>query len=158
MVAGVGSFFTYNKFLKPEPKKVHFHAGVVVFKNNKQVDFSDEKYMKTEPCTVGHEEETYEDIQLEKAHLHDNVGDVVHSERSGATWGDFFKNIKYEIDYSKVKAYSGGKELKDFQNQAIVPYDSVVVFIGENNKELLKKAVTKEYIKQKEKKSDGCGK
>ena len=142
------------------PQKVHYHAGFVIFTNNKKVDFSKTQYMSVEPCTLQtHEEEdTPQDIQREKAHLHDSVGDVVHVERSGATWGDLFTNLHYSIDYAQATAYLNGKKIADLAKQEIHNDDSLVVLIGKNDitKEL-KQAVTKKHIEETAKKSESCG-
>lgn len=147
----------FGKKVFPE-EKIHYHAGFVVFYNNKKIDFSDNIYMNVKPCTTGEEEEVEEDEQLEKAHLHDNVGDVVHIEATDAHWEDLFTNIHYAIDYSKTTAFVNGKKIGNFQNQPIHPYDSLVLFIGTVDKDQLKEAVQKKYIMEKEKKSDDCGK
>lgn len=157
-VLGVTGFFVAKKQMPSlfAPKELHYHAGFVVFENNKKVDFSDFKYMSVKPCSVKETSEP-EDDQMEKAHLHDNVGDVVHVHRENAYWHDLFTNLKYPIDYSKTTGYINGKEVADWQNQKIQSYDSLVVFIGENDKKHLKEAVTKEHIQLTEKKSENCG-
>lgn len=139
-------------------RKVHYHAGFVVFENNKKLDFSDLKYMYLKPCVAeGSEDTGNEDIQLEKAHLHDNVGDVVHIERTGAVWQDLFTNIRYPVDYKKTTGYINNQKILDFQKQPIRPFDSLVVFIGDNDPTNLAAGVTKEYIETKAKKSVECG-
>ncbi len=140
------------------PKKVHYHAGFIVFKDNKKINFSDFKYMYEKPCTInGKENEESENEKLEKAHLHDNVGDVVHIEKSGAKWGDLFTNIKYPIDKDAI-IYINGKEIKNFQKLSIKPYDSLVMFIGSNNvNEDIKQALTQKYIEEMGSKSKTCG-
>lgn len=145
---------------KEAVKKVHYHAGFVVFKDNKQVDFSDFKYMVVKPCTTDktEEKESNADNQIEKAHLHDLIGDVVHVERENAKWSDLFTNLKYTIDYKNTSAYLNGKNINDFQNLVIQPYDSLVVLIGENDtKNVLTKAVSVDHIKKTEKRSENCG-
>ena len=139
-----------------EVKKIHYHAGFVVFKNNKQVDFSDLKYMVIKPCTIEEIEEK-EDLQIEKAHLHDEVGDVVHVEAENAKWSDLFTNLHYSIDYKNSIAYINHKKIKDFQNLAIKPYDSLVILIGTNDIErALSNTVSINHIKEAEKRSEGC--
>jgi pimeloyl-CoA synthetase len=138
------------------PEKIHYHAGFVVFQDDKKLDFSDNKFMNIKPCTKN-EEEHEEDEQLEKAHLHDNVGDVIHVEQKNAKWKDLFTNIHFSIDYSKVTAYVNSKKVTDFENQEIHPYDSAVIFIGDNDKKYLKEAVTKKHIMEKETTSESCG-
>ena len=39
LIIGFSSFFLIKKFTAP--KKVHYHAGFVVFQNDKKIDFSD---------------------------------------------------------------------------------------------------------------------
>ncbi len=140
------------------PKKAHYHAAFVVFENGKKKDFSAFEYMYVKPCSINKKDDsTDQEIQTEKAHLHDNVGDLVHVERMAALWRDLFKNIHYEINYSDVVGYINGKKTDNFQNQPIHAYDTLAVFVGNNNiLQLLLKVPTKDYIKKQEKKSKNC--
>lgn len=141
------------------PQKTHYHAGFIVFQNNKNLDFSDIKYMFLEPCVLNNkiENDTPGNIQIEKAHLHDSVGNLVHIERTGAKWMDLFTNIRFPIDYTKTTGYINGKQVSSYQLQTIKPFDSLAVFIGNNDKKLLRQAVTKDYMIKMAKKSTGCG-
>lgn len=143
-------------------KPPHFHAGFIVVKNNKQEDFTASKYMSIKPCTLDNID-TYEAIskeseQLEKAHLHDKVGDVVHVERRGAKWKDLFSNINYDLNFSEAEAYINGKKVASFQNRLIGEYDSVVIFVGKDNdvNKFLSQAVSKKHIQEVESKSEDC--
>lgn len=148
--------FIHNKITTE--KKVHYHAGFIVFQDNKKLDFSDTKYMNIPPCTLQKDDTSHEDPQIEKAHLHDNVGDVVHIERDGAVWKDLFTNIKFPIDYSKTEGFINDKKVENYQSQAIKPDDSLVVFIGSNDlAKDLQQAPTKDYIEKIAKKSTSCG-
>ena len=148
--------FYYKKPVIPT-EKIHYHAGFVVFENGKKLDFSDNKYMSIKPCTLnGEEDETKEDPQVEKAHLHDNVGDVVHIEEEGAIWRDLFTNIKFEVDYSRVAGYINGASVPNFELQPINQFDSLVLFVGSTDKSLISQAVTKEYIEEWGEKSSTC--
>ncbi|HVA97031.1 MAG TPA: hypothetical protein VND99_05245 [Candidatus Acidoferrales bacterium] len=150
------AFILYNRVQAQQ--KIHYHAGFVVFKNNTKLSFSDKKYMYTKPCTLnGKEDTTNENDQLEKAHLHDNVGDVVHIERSGAVWQDLFTNIKFPLDYSKTEGFINGQKVTNYQTQPIKPDDSLVVFMGNNDiTKDLKQAPTKDYMERMAKKSGTC--
>lgn len=142
-----------------KPKHVHIHAGFQVYKDSKLQDFSDFKYMHEMPCTVnGKPVEGQKDEQMEKAHLHDRTGDVVHVHRDNAKWRDLFTNIKYSIDEKNLTAYINGKVTINFLDQRIGPYQSVVIFLGKNDneKDLLKKVVKKDRIQQVERKSENC--
>ena len=155
--SSIVGFFFINK--TRALKKVHYHAAFTIFKENKKLNFSEFKYMYTKPCNLNEkEEEEHEDEQLEKAHLHDNVGDVVHVERESARWIDLFKNIKYPVDYGRVKGYINGEKVENWEDQDIHPYDNLAIFIGENNiSEELKLTPTKEYIQEMGQKTKTCG-
>ena len=153
---GVGTFTLSQRFFIPQ--KTHYHAGFVVFQNNKKLEFSDMKYMSVEPCVLNNKhEDSAEDIQIEKAHLHDNVGDLVHVERTGPIWKDLFTNIHYSLNYAKTTGYINGKQVNNYQFQSIKPFDSLVVFIGKSDQKLLAQAVTKGYMIKMAKKSTTCG-
>jgi len=154
------SYFGYlaiKKFTTPE--NVHYHAGFVVFQNDKKIDFSDFKYMRVKPCLLdeSNHDESPEDIQSEKAHLHDNVGDVVHIEGEGTIWKDLFTNIKYDLDYTSATTYINGKKVSNFENLSVQPDDSIVILTGDNKSDHLKDAVSKKYIEEKAAKSVDCG-
>lgn len=151
----IAAVFISKRFFTPQ--KTHYHAGFVVFQNNKKVNFSDIKYMYLEPCTLNKSNDTSAAIQIEKAHLHDNIGDLVHIERTGPIWKDLFTNIHYPIDYAKTIGYINGEQVTNYQFQPIKPFDSLVVFIGRNDPNLLAQAVTKGYMIKMAKKSTTCG-
>lgn len=155
VVVSYFAYFTVKKITAP--KKVHYHAGFVVFNDDKKIDFSDFKYMRIKPCSedINHEDSD-EDIQAEKAHLHDLVGDVVHVEEKNAYWRDLFTNINYKLDYSKTVALINGKRVNHFENQKIQPDDSLIILIGNNKSNHLQDGVKKEYIEEKAKKSADC--
>ncbi len=155
VLAGV----TANRRLSTPTKEIHLHAGFQVYIDGKLQDYSDSKYMDLEPCTtLGHE--VKEDDQKERAHLHDNVGDVVHVHREGAVWGDLFKNIGVAFDRNKlITGYRDGLVVPDVLAAPIGPYESLVIVVGDQTKsqDYFKGAVTVEYIKDVESKSETCG-
>jgi hypothetical protein len=157
--AGFKVYKAYSQKVSQKEPEIHLHAGFAVFENGKKVDFSDIKYMNVEPCTLHKSEskETPEHNQLEKAHLHDGVGDVVHVHREGAKWSDLFTNIGYPIDYSKVTAYVNGEKVDDIKDFPIKAYDSVVFFVGSTEELPLVQGITLDHIKEVESKSESCG-
>lgn len=147
----------YFQSRKSVPQKVHYHAGFLVYVDGKLQDFSGLRYMNEEFCRLTPKELTSYDIQKEKAHLHDGVGDVVHVHREGAVWMDLFKNIGFIIPNSKtIRGYLNGKLIENILNQPIKPYDSVVIVIGSEKRVNLENYVSREHIKKIEKKSEGC--
>lgn len=155
--AVISAYFFLTRF--DAKKEVHYHAGFLVYNEGKLVDFSDLKYMQVVPCTADGSE-IHMDEQIEKAHLHDNIGNVVHVHREGAKWGDLFKNIKYNIPQSQdITAYKNGKPVKDILNTPIEPYDSIIISIGKEriSEAKLKSPVTKKQILEAEKRTETCG-
>lgn len=142
------AFFTSKK-----QEKVHYHAGFLVYIDGILQDYSDTKFMHIEPCVVegvAHEE----DEQLEKAHLHDNVGDVVHVHRNSAKWKDLFVNLGITLPQNApITVYT--EATTGTLNDPITPYESVIIIVGENkNKEM--PYITREHIEETERNSESC--
>jgi hypothetical protein len=158
-IVGAAGFFAFNK-QTPPAEKIHIHAGFQVYRDGVKQDFSDMKYMKIEPCTTKEHKLTAEEEQQERAHLHDQNGDIVHVHRKGATWGDLFKNIDYQLPKDKeVASYDGDQKIDNFLSTQVQAYQSVVIVIGDQSKaaEFAKGRVTVERIKEVEKLSEKCG-
>jgi hypothetical protein len=136
---------------------VHYHAGFTVYVNGIRQEYSAPQYMHAEPCPVGTATPPPGDPQEEKAHLHDGVGDVVHVHRTGATWGDLFKNIGVSFpEPSAVVGYESGKKIDGILIRPIQPYESVIIVSGPATGIDLTGFVTKQHILDVEKKSESC--
>jgi hypothetical protein len=141
-----------NNFQNPE---IHYHAGFKVFVNGYQQDFSEDRYMNFTLCTLRGKSENN---QLEKAHLHDNTGDVVHVHRKGAVWGDLFTNINYSFPPNvPVIGYINHRKIENILAYPIKPYDSVIIVAGDASNIDLNAYVTLNQIRETEKKSETCG-
>lgn len=151
-----------NSNKENDAKNIHYHAGFQVYIDGELQDFSGNEYMHETPCTVDGkpvENNEHADEQLEKAHLHDHTGDVMHVHRERAVWGDLFANIKYNFpDGKEIRIFAHGKEIEDLNDYPIIPNDSVVILVGEHESpdEYLENSVTLERIKEVEKKSETC--
>jgi hypothetical protein len=140
-------------------EEVHYHAAFKVYKNNQSVDFAQPKFMQSGAC--GDEVEiTPEHEQLEKAHLHDNIGDIVHVHREGGTWRDLFKNIKYKVPSDSI-VYVDGNKAEDGLSSPIKKYTRVLILVDSSTttdiKELFKSIPSIKDIKENEKFSETCG-
>jgi hypothetical protein len=156
----VGGFFTW-KFFHPPTVYTHIHAGFHIYVGDQKQDFSGPRYMSLIPCSEGKKKLTPAENQLEKAHLHDQVGDVVHVHHQGATWGDLLRNIDFAVDPNKsLVAYSNGQPIDNLFTRKIHDQESVVVIIGDDHGETelhLKNRVTAERIAEVEQASELCG-
>lgn len=148
---------TRNHPANTSQEVIHFHAAFDVYINDQQIKFTDFKYMHIGTCTLNNDTED-EDPQLEKAHLHDNIGDIVHVHRKNATWGDLFLNIRYPLP-ANIKAYVDGKPADNILEQAITPYERVLFYSGQITKieEKLQRIPSVNQIKEIESKSESCG-
>jgi hypothetical protein len=143
-------------------KKIHYHAGFQVYIDGELQNFSGNEYMHETPCTIDGEpiEHEHVDEQLEKAHLHDRTGNVVHVHSEGAIWSDLFTNIGYDFpEGEKITAYANGEKIESISSYPITPFDSIVILVGEYESpdEFLKNAVSKEKIEETGQKSETCG-
>ncbi|CAN5178674.1 hypothetical protein BH09PAT2_BH09PAT2_00150 [soil metagenome] len=158
IILGGGGYYAYAEFYK-QPAERHIHAGFLVFIDGKQQDFSSVRFMSLEPCDEHTGRKSKEELAHEMAHLHDSVGYIGHSHREGAVWGDLFRNIGYTFDTSKpLTAYVNGKKVDDIFSYLVNAYDSLVILVGNSDKKLVSKAITKEQIVKAEQTSADCGK
>lgn len=139
-------------------ESVHYHAGFRVYIDDQLQDYSDYQYMNYVPCSEHDHDKSDAEEQMEKAHLHDNVGDVVHVHREGATWGDLFRNIGVELPQDKtIKAYINGIENEDIMKAPITAYTTVIFVVGDSDQSRGNEVVSEEHIKEVEAKSELCG-
>lgn len=144
VVLAIGAAYA-NWLYKPKVSEdIHYHAGFIVYVDGVRQDYSDYKYMNFTPCTEHAVKKSREEEQIEKAHLHDGVGDVVHVHRNGAKWGDLLKNINVNLPSET-----------DILKQTIEPNSSVVIIIGLPVSTPEKVPI--EHIKEVEAKSELCG-
>ncbi len=160
LVVCVGLAGLANWFYSPtkETEHLHYHAGFKVYTDGQLQDYSDYKYMNFVPCSEHDEKKSRAEEQIEKAHLHDGVDDVVHVHRSGARWGDLFTNIKVELPTDKkLKGYIDGREIDDIMREPITAYTTAIFVVGESESGHEKEIVSIEHIKEVEAKSELCG-
>ena len=82
---------------------------------------------------------------------------MVHSHRESVSWGDLFRNIHFNFATEKsVEGYVNGAKVTNIFVYPIKPYDSVVIFFGKVDRDLLKSGITKDRIIGVEKESGGC--
>ena len=141
----------------PTPVPIHYHAIFNIYVDDKLQDYSAFKFMNTEPCNL-HSDPVNENDQLEKAHLHDLVGDVVHVHRDNALWQDLLTNLKIDLK-QPVSGYVDGVKFDDILSQSIKKDSRVLILSGTNtdtdNK--LSKLPLLEHLREVETHSESCG-
>lgn len=144
-----------------KPAHVHYHAGFLVYIDGVRQDYSDMKYMNFTACSEHDTKKSVREEQIEKAHLHDGAGDVVHVHRTGSVWGDLFKNINVSFPKGKsIYAYDAdnqGEKINDILRRPIQPSSRVVIIVGDDTavKDNLE-FVTPARIQEVEAKSELC--
>ena len=97
VVLGV-RFFAYQP-----PARVHYHANFALYVNGQREQFEDPRYYsEAEMCSAETENEP-----AERAHMHDNINNVVHVEDSATTWGHFFTNLGWTLGDDLLQAPDG---------------------------------------------------
>jgi hypothetical protein len=156
--------YLYSRFFPSAPlhdeDDIHFHAGFVVINDGQNVDFSADRFMHVKSCSLDeHQDPTPEELQIEKVHLHNNIGDVAHIHKPEATWGDLFTNLSYPLPAASFSASLNQEAVTDILSAPIQPYDSLVLIVGLASPSAsiyFDNAVTIEHIQDAEAKSETC--
>ena len=138
-------FVTYEP-----PKTVHYHANFAVYVDGQQEQFSNPLlYEEISECSISTEKKPGE-----RAHLHENIKDVVHVEDSAVTWGNLFQNINWNVstkyldtsdvllvntDTKRVTYILNGDEVSSIANKVIGDKDRLLVSYGTATKDELNK-------------------
>lgn len=155
LAAGLSYFYFIRSHRTPE--EVHYHAGFLVYVDGVLQDYAKDTYMRDVPCALPGKKPVEND-QIEKAHLHDNVGDVVHVERTGAVWNDLFINMGVDLPKDKpLTMYRNGAVVTDPMHAPILPGESVVFVIGSSSGVDQSKTVGDDHIREIGAKSESCG-
>ena len=141
-------FFTYKA------DDVHYHANFALYINGTKEDFNVPLYYtEVAMCTLNTTM-----TPLERAHMHDNVNNVVHVEDHAVTWGQFFTNLGWQMGPnfivksdgtmytengdSKLHLLINGQDytnLGGMQNTVIKDQDKLLVSFGDQTKDQLQK-------------------
>jgi hypothetical protein len=137
------------RFAAYKPDEVHYHANFALYMNGKQEEFKNKRYYTPgEMCSA-------EAIMTpsERAHMHDNVNNVIHVEHDATTWGHFFTNLGWylgprfiqspdrtlftESDTNKLHIILNGQDYTDFgegvTNTVISDTDKLLVSYGDQS-------------------------
>jgi hypothetical protein len=130
-------FFTYT------PDLTHYHANFAVYINGERQTFQGSKYYEETAemaCTL-----EQVDTPAERAHMHDNISDVVHVEDKLVTWGNFLQNLGWGLGDSYIATdrtvfnasedatlvfIVNGQTMKSIANRVIEDEDRVLMSYG----------------------------
>jgi hypothetical protein len=141
------------RFAAYKPDDVHYHANFALYINGNKEEFKGTQYYtEVEMCTL----ETAM-VPAERAHMHDNVNNVVHVEDQAVTWGQFFTNLGWymgpafivspngaiysENSDNKLNLLLNGQDYTDFgglANTVIKDKDKLLVSYGNESTAALK--------------------
>ncbi len=137
-------FFTYDA------GHIHYHANFAVYINGQREQFKDSSYYEEETaCKDGKNI-----VPADRAHMHDQINDVVHAHDHAVTWGQFFNNVGWTIgndfiatrdrlyqnnDKSILHIVLNGQDLtgiSSIANKVIVDRDKLLVDYGAADSQL----------------------
>src|SRR3989344_6641770 len=99
--AVIGSLIVLGvRFISYRPERTHYHANFAVYINGQREAFADPTLYEESGAACS------EEVKMtphERAHLHDNVNDVVHVEDQVVTWGQFFTNLGWVVDAKLIQ-------------------------------------------------------
>lgn len=92
------------RFATYKSDAVHYHANFAVFINGQQELFKGSQYYEEDSamCTTAGTV-----TPAGRAHMHDNIYNVIHIEDHAVTWGNFFANIGWYIGPDFIEARDG---------------------------------------------------
>lgn len=90
-------FFTYKV------DAVHYHANFAMYINGQREQFKGAQYY-TEVAMCTRDNSI---LPMNRAHMHDNVNNVVHVEDHAVTWGQFFTNIGWTLGPTFIASPDG---------------------------------------------------
>ena len=144
LFAGI-KYLTY----KP-PEHVHYHANFAVSINGQKEKFENPLYyQEIVTCAVDNSNDP-----AHRAHIHDNVNDLVHVHDGAVTWGNFFQNLGWNIGkgyidnnqklytddpFNKMTFILNGQEVSDVTNKVIGSTDRLLIDYGSQSKDEIKK-------------------
>ena len=89
------------RFLTFKPEEgVHYHANFALFINGQRQEFKEDRYYSEEEACTAETEVT----PAERAHMHDQINNVVHVEDQAVTWGQFFTNLGWTLGPDMIEA------------------------------------------------------
>lgn len=103
LVAGVVIMLAI-RFLTYQPEKVHYHANFGLYINGQRETFKGSQYYQSVAICSNTSGITTPE---QRAHMHNNVNDVVHVHDHAVTWGQFFENLGWYIGPDFIETASG---------------------------------------------------
>jgi len=141
IVVGLIAFALLRLLTYTPPKHTHYHANFAIYINGVQEKFSSPLYYQ-EIASCSKDDDT---DPLHRAHMHDEVFDVVHVHATGVTWNNFFENININTDpgylrtngkvytnneTNKVTYILNGKQISSLSGQSLNSEDALLVNYG----------------------------
>lgn len=100
-------YFTYS------PPQVHYHANFAVYINGQREAFKGPQYyQEVAVCTT-----SGITLPQQRAHMHDNINDVIHVHDHAVTWDQFFENLGWYVGPDFVQTADGTMYKADDTNK-----------------------------------------
>lgn len=91
------------RFFNTKSEAIHYHANFALYINGQHEEFvGNQYYTESEMCAL-----TEAMTPMERAHMHDNVNNVVHVEDHAVTWGQLFTNLGWTIGATSITTPDG---------------------------------------------------
>jgi hypothetical protein len=100
------------RFVTYAPASTHYHANFALYINGQREMFRGPQYYTDALACTADSVIT----PMERAHMHDNVNNVVHVEDHAVTWGQFFANIGWYMGPNFIEDPNGTMYLENGNN------------------------------------------
>jgi len=96
------------------PAQVHYHANFAVYINGQREEFKGAQYYQEVNVCSATNGIT---IPQQRAHMHDNMNDIIHIHDHATTWGQFFENLGWFVGPNFIQKDDGTMYIADDQNK-----------------------------------------
>lgn len=129
------------RFVTLKNNEVHYHANFAVFVEGQRLAFESPLYYEEVQSCGGDEVNN----PKTRAHMHDQISDVVHVHDDAATWGHFFANlgitngdtvfryngvVHVEDTNTNIRFILNGEEVDTTANRTINSEDTLLISVG----------------------------
>lgn len=144
VILGIIIFASIRLYKYSQPEHTHYHANFQVWINGVREEFVSPLYYQEVASCLKDDDNN----PKHRAHMHNQINDVVHVHASAVTWGQFFENINIGAqpnylrigdqiytnnDNQNVKYILNGKELSSLNGVMINSEDTMLVNYGSEN-------------------------
>lgn len=142
--------------------EVHYHAAFHIYLDGELQDFSSDEFMQGGACSVDPNYEPDLTLPVNRIHLHDNIGEVVHVHAEEVTWREIFLSLEIDswLEGRAMVSYRNGEVDRNVLDEVVAEHEVVIFALGEplpEAEEMIANQPTQKIIDEAEQIVESCG-